>query len=69
MRNKMYYYRVRLIAYIPFYISHMRFSPRIPTPNPTPFVFYQRGQRRPLRKVLLIRPEDHCLPLEFSRIV
>lgn len=69
MRNTMCYYRIRFITYIPLYLSHVRFPPRIPTPTPTPFVFYPRGRRRALHKILLISLEDHRSPLEFGRIV
>ena len=57
MRNQRYYYRVRLIAYMPTGLSHIRFPLRIPSPSPTPLVSYQRMQRRPLRKILLIKQE------------
>jgi hypothetical protein len=57
MRNQRYYYRVRLIAYTPTTFTCIRFPPCLPSPSPTPLAYYQRIQRRPLRKILLIKQE------------
>ena len=69
MQRKMYYRRIRLIAYMPFSMPSLSFPPRIPTPDPTPLVYYYQVHKRPLRKILLLKQEEHRSLLDFKGIV